>query len=247
MSCIFIKPVLSDGKLPSRNWSHDSPGDYANWTDWGTSDVVDGDLLEKNWGVLFTHVNGKLNGTDIDTATAAATLSEATYIVNMDDDGAWSTRGQRHSHNGVDSSILKTGVLTASVLGDGAFGIWRSPTDEYIGQLLFNRAKQDSPKVARDQEISLPISIPFNFARWGAWLLELDSTSGATRFVAAPLFNRFASWSHKERGAPCLPRVASSLDSSEGLTTYMKAHELVNDEVLIPNNWIQQMVCVGFL
>ena len=247
MSCIFVKPVLSDGKLPSRNWLHDSPADYASWTDWSTSDIVDGDLLEKNWGVLFTHVNGKLNGTDIDTATAAATLSEATYIVNMDDNGAWPTKGQRHSHNGVDSAVLADDILTTTLLGDGAHGIWRSPTDIYNGLILFNRAKKDGPKVARGQDISVPISIPFDYEQWGSWLLELSSTTGATRFIVTPLFTNFAMWSKKERGSPCLPRIAPTLSSSGGLATYTRPHELVDDETLVPTNWVQQMVCVGFL
>jgi len=207
LSCIFIRPALPDGKLPSTNDSYPDPGDYADWDDWDTSDIVDAQDLSKNWAIIYSHANGRINGTDFNTGEGAA-LSEATYVADWEGTNEWPTVGHRHSHDGVDSSFLADSVLTYDILGAGAHGIFRCPTKDYRGLLMSSEAVPEITDSTTPFAFWDYFSIPFDSYRWlGASGKLYRDTSGAARFLIQGYWYNFENWTDHEQSSYCMPFV----------------------------------------
>ena len=203
------------------NASYPDPGDYASWDDWDTIDIVDAQDLSKNWAIIYSHANGRINGTDFNTGEGAA-LSEATYVDDWEGTNEWPTVGHRHGHDGVDSSFLADSVLSHSVLGDGAHGIVRCPTKDFRGLLMSSQAIPQR-QTSGSYSFFNYFSIPFDSYRWLGSSGKLNrDTGGAARFLLQSYCYNWENWTDHERRSHCLPcvvirKTGDYLDSSEVL------------------------------
>lgn len=201
MSLPLIWPVLPHGKLPSTDADNLGPGDYASWPDWAVEDIVDAQVLQRNWAVIFAHANGEINGTDIDTGSAAA--SETTYIQDLEaGNNQWPTDGVRHSHDGIDSALLAEDIIGQDIMGYRAFGMLRHPAKDYRGLMLFGSI------VTEWKNALHPVAIPYDYIRWGqVGGFMYRSAGGASRYLACPVYSNFADLSAAERQALTFPYV----------------------------------------
>lgn len=140
MSCLFIRPILQEGKLPSDSGTYDDAVDYTHWADWLSDDafdLVDARQLVDNWLLLFSKCNGHLSGTDLSPDNTAAAISETTAFWLSEPVGnSWPGIRIRHSHDGEDSALLAAGVILNTSLSEVAFGMFRSLTNQ-VTYLMF--------------------------------------------------------------------------------------------------------------
>ena len=181
MSIPDIKPFLPDGKLPSTDPNLITSADYASWDDWDTADVVDAEVLQRNLAALVSHVNGNLNGTDVDLVNTP--ISETTFIT-QEESGAktWPSVGQRHGHDGIDSRILASSIIGHTLLKDRIYSIFRCPSQLYRGLLLHGRVENDAPD-GYDSANGWNMAVPFNSQSWGSYLSSARSGIFVSRII----------------------------------------------------------------
>lgn len=239
MSLPLIKPALPHGKLAARSAGAAAPADYASWTDWDTEDVVDADVIQANWSVIFQHVNGNLNGSDFDTAGSTAT--ETAKLQDWESGNKlWPTWGVRHSHDGVDSAILATGIVGSSLLGNLAFGMIRHPSKDFLGLLLHTMIVAER-KQNYTGDSYVPIyymAIPYDYPRWdpsGIWLYRENATHGTCRFLACPVYANYSEMSDTQKRALTYPALTTY--ESSGRTVFLEVAMRDTGGVDIPAGW----------
>lgn len=203
MSIVLIHPVCPEGKVPSTDWAYPDAVDFADWDDWSLADIVDAQHIVYNWLILASHVNGGLNGSDI--ATTATPLAEDDYVLNEEEsDESWPTTHQRHSHDGYDSALLASGVVTEDILGETAFGMLRIPILSVLNggmkPLLMHGRCPVSSEDLNAGTASLDIPFPYD---WYFWDSGGDGRlyAAVTRVVASPVIPDFLSWTAEQRSA----------------------------------------------
>lgn len=208
MSCVFIRPVLPHGYLPSTNLTYPLATNYDSCDTWDTSDIVDADQLQKNWALLFAKANGMLDGTDF--IATSSQFSEAESLVNYEGGavGVWPTAGQRHSHDGIDSAKLATHALHQSVLGVGAsswgsFGMLRHPSEAFYGVLETFWVAYDQPSPGKGLAYSAALAVPHNSQRWGRYL-QRSGANGRMALLMAPLMSGYSGWTQNQKCAPSM-------------------------------------------
>lgn len=193
MSVVLVRPDLPFGRLPVTNVDFTDPGDYDSWNAWETADVVDARIIVDNWSILFGHVNGGLNGTDLDPDTADQ-FPEDEWVVNPENATPANqlpdpATGLRHSHDGVDSAYLAAGVVTGAILGDRARGIFLSPSKAYRTVLLHGRLAYEKGLIGNSVE-DIPsdsnirtLAVPWDRVRWGSSAIQQDPTASGSGTV----------------------------------------------------------------
>jgi len=239
MSLPLIKPVLPHGKLASRDAGLATAADYASWSDWDTADVVDADVIQANWSVIFSHVNGNLNGSDIHpasgTVTETATLQDREYGYKT-----WPTYGTRHCHDGVDSAILATGIIGSTLMGSLAFGMVRHPSTDFLGLYLYSMAVADRIQdfTVSATQVSYMLAVPYNYLQWdpsGLRMYRADAAHGTSRYFASPVYTNYSEMSDAQKRGLMYPVV--SLGTSGGRVTSVAASMQDTGGVAIPAGW----------
>ena len=208
MSCVFIRPVLPHGYLPSTNLLYPLATNYDSCSTWTTSDIVDGDQLQKNWAILLSKINGALDGTDF--LETSSQFAEETALVDYEGGvtGTWPTVGQRHSHDGIDSAKLADHVLPQAALGVGAtswgsFGMLRHPSETFHGILETFWVAYDQPSPSKGLAYSATVAVPHNSQRWGSYL-QRSGVNGRMALLTAPLMSGYNGWTQNQKCAPSM-------------------------------------------
>lgn len=208
MSCVFIRPVLPHGYLPSTNLTYPLATNYDSCNTWTTSDIVDADQLQENWAILLSKINGMLDGTDL--IETSSQFSEEESLVDYEGGvtGVWPTTGQRHSHDGIDSAKLATHVLHQSVLGVGtsswgSFGALRHPSEAFYGVLETFWVAYDQPSPSKGLAYSADVAVPHNHQRWGRDL-QRSGVNGRMALLTAPLMSGYGGWTQNQKCAPSM-------------------------------------------
>lgn len=249
MSVIFPKPFLPEGKLPASGASVGDPGDYASWDDWDTKDIVDGDLIRRNFAAIFSHVNGNLNGTDI---APTAQLGTETALVDDWEGGnnAWPTVGARHSHDGLDSASLGESLIGYSHLAPLAHGALMTPSMSYRGLTLFGRlvvttSQADTVGVFDSRQ---RVSVPYNYRLWSSdpasHTYMFRDTSGCAHICCSVEAPDSDSWSNEERIAMSVPYIDPSITSNKITVFYVG---VMPDTLKIPAGFAFHWVVTGLV
>lgn len=213
MSCKFSKPQLPNGKLPSTNASYPSYTDYANWTDWNPTDIVDAAVIQDNIAEIVAHVNGGLNGTDIDNTNTP--LSETTYIADIETGSVeWPTIGQRHSHDGVDSALLADGVITHALIRTRNYAIVRSPSKTHRGLVLHGTVGHDQDEVYTGSPEYI-VAVPYNYRLYNPGTTTLyRNILGGARFVVSRVIDNYDDLSAADKRELAMPYANVTLNGS---------------------------------
>lgn len=251
MSLPLIKPVLPHGKLAARNAGAATPADYASWSNWDIADIVDADVIQANWSVIFSHVNGNLNGSDINTASA--TVTETATLQDWESGNkTWPTYGARHSHDGVDSAVLATGIIGSTLLGDLAFGMVRHPSKDFLGLYLYSMAVADRVQdfTTSTTQVSYTLAVPYNYLQWdpsglpwSPWMYRADAAHGTSRYLVCPVYSNYSELSDDQKRGLTYPAV--SLGSSAGRVTSVAASMRDTGGVAIPVGWEIHLFVMG--
>jgi hypothetical protein len=182
MSVEFVLPNLPGGYCPSRVTAgeYHYAANYHSGLIWADDDLVDGDTIQRNWNVLFSHVNGKLNGTDFDASSG--TLSETTWVADVEGAGVkrWPTLRQRHSHDGMDSALLGEGVINKTAINAGGHGMLRFPSIHMMAGVLHTVGIVDMTNPDSSSTFKIDIPVPYNyktFRRTGSRMISHPETS----------------------------------------------------------------------
>jgi len=247
MSLPLIKPVLPHGKLASRDAGLATAADYASWSDWDTADVVDADVIQANWSVIFSHVNGNLNGSDINTAST--TVTETASIQDWEaGNKLWPTYGARHCHDGVDSAILATGIIGSTLMGSLAFGMIRHPSKDFNGLYLYSTVVADRIQdfTVSGSQVSYYLAVPYNYLQWdpyGYWMYRADAAHGTSRYLAAPVYTNYSMMSDTQKRGLTYP--ALTLTNAWGRTVFVTASMRDTAGVAIPAGWEIHLFVMG--
>ena len=247
MSCVFIRPVLPHGYLPSTDWDYPLATNYDSCSTWTTSDIVDADQLQQNWAILFAKANGMLDGTDF--APTSGQFDEETSLVDYEGGvtGTWPTAGQRHSHDGINSAKLADHAIHQTTLGVGAtswgsFGMLRHPSETFHGILETFWVAYDQPSPSKGLAYSADVALPHNQMRWS--YLKNSTPSGRTALLMAPLMSGYSGWTQKQKCAPSM--LAGVLTGSPNVTTVTaKMQDLMGERVA--SHWsygVMALACI---
>lgn len=240
-----------DGYLPSTNPFYLAPEDYANWDLWDTSDIVDGDQLQRNWAVIFSHVNGCIDGTDFEDDSAQ--FDEGTSLVDYEaGNSQWSTVGQRHSHDGVDSALLVDECLTATLLGTpadpgGSYGFIRHGSMTSLGVLMSVWAGYDQPSPQAGILYAQQVAVPYNHERWLFNHIQRSGVAigGRCAFLVCPVLTGFESWSADEKCSTSCMGISLGLDGQD--VTSVSASQQDALTVRPPSSWAYGVVALAVL
>lgn len=234
MSCVFVRPCLPHGYLPSTDWDYPAATNYDSCAAWDTSDIVDADQLQQNWALLFAKANGMLDGTDF--APDSGQFDEETALVDYEGGvvGVWPTLGQRHSHNGIDSAILADGCIERDTLGAhatswGSFGIIRHPSQNYYGILMTSWVAYDQPAPVKGTAYSQAVAIPYDYKRWGTDYLQNDGAGGRTAILVAPLMTGYPGWTENQKCAPSMMAASVTLSTNDITGVYVNMQDLMGE------------------
>ena len=250
MSCVFTRPTLPHGKLPTTDWDYDGVADYASWDNWATSDIVDADVIQRNWAILFSHVNGNLNGSDMDVDTASAT-SESSVLGAWSESTDWPIQNHRHSHDGVDSALLADDIITHSLLGTSAYCMLRSPSIVRNAVLIHGSADMESRKSRYTSSgiVEADVSFGYNYKEWTSgtsYIYREDATNGYCHVVVSCYVPNWASMSTAEKRALCVPYFSYTETSDKydtvGVGVGRNELEGLSTETNIPSNIIFQWI-----
>jgi hypothetical protein len=247
VSLPLIKPVLPHGKLASRDAGFATPADYASWTDWDTSDIVDADVIQSNWSVIFGRVNGNLNGSDLDTASA--TRTETVMLQDWESGNKlWPTYGARHSHDGVDSATLETGIIGSTLMGSLAFGVVRHPSTNFNGLYLYSMAVADRVQdfAVSGTQVSYRLAIPYNYYQWtpgDAFLYRANASFGTSRFFVCPVYTNYSEMSDAQKRGLVYPTI--TLGVYGGKVDSVAAEMRDTGGVAIPAGWEMHVFVMG--
>lgn len=236
MSCVFIRPVLPHGYLPSTDWDYPNATNYDSCDTWGTADIVDADQLQQNWAIIFAKANGLLDGTDF--LSTSGQFDEETSLVDYEGGSAgnWPTKGQRHSHDGIDSAKLADHCINQSVLGvgdtaTGSFGMIRHPSENYHGILITTHAAYDQPAPGGSETYTADVAIPYNQIQWGRNRLKRQNTGGRTAVLMCPVLSGYSGWSQDEKCAAGVMSAEISLSGDEITSVSAKLNNIMGERV----------------
>jgi hypothetical protein len=249
MSLIFVRPTLPDGKLPTTSWSYDGVGDYASWDDWATEDIVDADVLQRNWAILYSHINGNLNGSDMNVDTASA-ASETAVISSWSEMSDWPIQDHRHSHNGVDSSLLADDVITNTLLlVDAAFCMVRSPCKSRNAVLIHGSAlsETEGESYVSSGKIEVSFAWGYNHIEWSNSETDVyrdDATNGYCSAIVSAYFPNWNTFSKAQKRSLCVPYfdylTSSNAYTSVGAGIHRNVLTGLDTEKDVPSNVIFQ-------
>lgn len=246
MSANFIRPCLMDGYLPTTDPFYLAPEDYANWDPWDTSDIVDGDQLQRNWAVIFSHVNGCINGTDFEDDSGQ--FDEGTSLVDYEDGNSqWPTAGQRHSHDGADSARLASECLTNVLLGTpadpgGSYGLIRHGSQTMHGVLESVWVGYDQPSPQAGTLYDQQVAIPHNYGSIGGVRVWRTGIYGRTAFLVCPVLTGFESWTDDEKCSTSSMGLAIGVDGGSVETVSAQQQDALT--VRPPSNWAYGVVAL---
>lgn len=250
MSCVFIRPVLPHGYLPSTNLSYPLATNYDSCDTWDTVDIVDGDQLQQNWAIVYAKANGLLDGTDfLDTS---GQFDEETSLVDYEGGtvGVWPTKGQRHSHDGIDSAKLADHVISQSVLGTGAtawgsFGIIRQPSESVHGIMMTFSVAYDQPSPGAGEVYSADVAVPYDYKRWVDSTMERTGSFGRTAVLLAPLMSGYDGWTLNQRCAPSMMATSFTLSTTHITAVTANMQDLMGERVA--SNWSYGVMALACL
>ena len=250
MSCVFIRPVLPHGYLPSTDWDYPLATNYDSCNTWTTSDVVDADQLQQNWAIIFSKFNGLIDGTDF--LATSGKFDEETALVDYENGagGNWPTAGQRHSHDGIDSAKLADDVIHQITLGAGefswgSFGIIRVPTEGHRCILMTSTVAFDQPAPDGDTVYSKDIAIPYDWKKWGKSTLYRSTTNGRVAVLIAPMFIGHDGWTRNQKCAPSMVSADFTLDVGEVDAVTAKMQSLMGEQAA--TNWTYAVLTLACL
>lgn len=250
MSCVFIRPVLPHGYLPSTDWDYPAATNYDSCDTWGTQDIVDADQLQSNWALIFSKANGMLDGTDF--MPDSGQFDEETALVDYEQGagGTWPTVGQRHSHNGIDSAKLADSCISQLTLSvgattEGSYGMIRHPSESFHGVLMTHRVAYDQPSPGKSTAYSSYVAVPYNHKEWGVSYLQRSGASGRTAVLACPLMGGYSSWSVNQRCAASMMVMGFALSGSDITAVSANMQDLMGERVA--SNWTYGVLALACL
>ncbi len=245
MSTVFTRPTLPHGTLPITNWAYNEVGEYANWTAWTTEELVDAEILQRNWAILYSHINGNLNGTDLNVD--GASINESSVVQGWagtsdhDPDEAWPTASYRHSHDGMDSSFLADNVISSTVLDDGHL-IIRSPSKSYHSLALHSRGYSVR---GIDSIPETEVAFPLNSKRWPR-LIRADATlytKGYFHLIASSYVANWSTLTLAAKRSLCVPCIRTISGDITGMVLEQPRNTIcdLSDDARVPDVLFQTL------